>query len=145
MQGAKQPVSHVHPSLPEQTMNQRIASALAFAASVAAATLAATAMTSSARAEGPIGDKTEFVSERSRADVRAETLAARPSSAGGEWIGQQTGPLPTSGLTRAQARADYIAAREEVMARNSESGGTPTMAAAPVRVIPTMAAAQPAQ
>jgi hypothetical protein len=148
MQGAKQPVSHVHPSLPEKTMNQRITSALAFACSVAAATLAATAMSSSAWADDITIDPTPFVSQRSRAEVRAEMLAdrARLSSAGSEWIAQQSAPLAPSGLTRAQARADYIAAREEVLARNSEGGGSATMAAAPVRVMPTMAAAaQPAQ
>jgi hypothetical protein len=148
MQGAKQPVSHVHPSLPEKTMNQRIASALAFACSVAAATLAATAMSSSARADDITIETTPFVSQRSRAEVRAEVLADRTqlSSAGNEWVAQQSAPLPTSGLTRQQARADYIAAREEVLARNSEGGGATAMAAAPVRVMPTMAAAaQPAQ
>ena len=129
-------------------MNQRIASALAFACSVAAATLAATAMSSTAWADDITIDKTPFVSQRSRADVRAETLADRTklSSAGIEWVGQQNGPLPTSGLTRAQARADYISAREEVMARNSEGGGSSGMAVArTARVMPTMAAAQTAQ
>lgn len=148
MQGAKQPVSHVHPSLPEKTMNQRIASALAFACSVAAATLAATAMSSTAWADDITIDTTPFVSQRSRAEVRAEVLAnrAKLSSAGNEWVAQQSEPLPASGLTRAQARADYIASRDEVMARNSEGGGSATMAVAPVRAMPTMAAAiQPAR
>lgn len=129
-------------------MNQRIASALAFAASVAAATLAATAMSSSARADDITIDTTPFVSQRSREEVRAEVLAnrARLSSAGSEWVAQQSEPLPSSGLTRAQARADYIAAREEVLARNSEGGGSATMAAVPaMRPMPTLAAAQPAQ
>ena len=148
MQGAKQPAPDVHPSLPEKTMNQRIASALAFACSVAAATLAATAMSTSAWADDITIDPTPFVSQRSRAEVRAEVLANRDklSSAGNEWVAQQSAPLTSSGLTRAQARADYIAAREEVMARNSEGGGSATMAAAPARrPMPTMAAVQPAQ
>jgi len=129
-------------------MNQRTASALAFACSVAAATLAATAMSSSAWADDITIDTTPFVSQRSRAEVRAEVLAdrAKLSSAGYEWIAQQSAPLPTSGLTRAQAKADYVAAREEVMARNSEGGGAALMGGRPaVRVLPTMAAAQHAQ
>jgi len=129
-------------------MNHRTASALAFACSVAAATLAATAMSSSARADDITIDTTPFVSQRTRAEVRAEVLAdrAKLSSAGHEWIAQQSDPLPTSGMTRAQARADYVAAREEVMARNSEGGGANPMGGRPaVRVMPTMAAAQHAQ
>jgi len=129
-------------------MNQRIASALAFGCSVAAATLAATAMSSNAWADDITIDTTPFVSQRSRAEVRAEVLADRAglSSAGNEWVAQQSAPLPTSGMTRAQARADYVAAREEVMARNSEGGGASLMGGRPaVRVLPTMAAAQNAE
>ena len=126
-------------------MNHRIASALAFGCSVAAATLAATAMSSNAWADDITIDTTPFVSQRSRAEVRAEVLAnrAKLSSAANEWIAQQSAPLPTSGLTRAQAQADYIAAREEVMARNSEGGGSALSGGMPaVRVLPTMAATQ---
>jgi hypothetical protein len=148
MQGAKQPAPFVHPSLPEKTMNQRIASALAFGCSVAAATLAATAMSSTAWADDITIDTTPFVSQRSRAEVVAEMMADRASlsSAGNEWVAQQSAPLPTSDLTRAQARSDYIAAREEVLARNSEGGGSATMAVAPkARVMPTIAAVRPVQ
>ena len=116
-------------------MNNRIASALAFTGSVAAATLAAALMTGNALAESPTIDKTPFVSSLSRADVRNEVRAARLSSAGGEWAGQKTSPFMSNGLTRAQARADYIAARDEVMARNSE-GGSVHAAAAPSRSMP---------
>jgi len=129
-------------------MNQRTASALAFGCSVAAAALAAAAMTGTARAESPTIDTTPFVSTRSQADVRSETLAARKTltSAGNEWLTQQNGPLPSSGLSRAEARAGYIAAREEVHARGSEMGGATPMARSSRRApVTTAVAAQPAQ
>jgi len=130
-------------------MNHRIASALAFGCSVAAATLAATAMSTAAWADDITIDPTPFVSQRSRAEVQAEALANRDKlSAGGyEWMAQKSDPLPTSGLTRAQVQAEYIAARDEVAAHNSEGGGPATfMAAGPVtRPMPTMTAARPAQ
>jgi hypothetical protein len=117
-------------------MNHRIASTLAFTGSVAAATVAAALMSGNALAETPTIDDTKFVSSRSRAEVRDEVLAAHLSSAGGEWSGQQTAPFMSNGLTRAQARSDYIAARDEVMARNSEGGGSVRSAVAPSRSVP---------
>ncbi|KQT08108.1 hypothetical protein [Ramlibacter sp. Leaf400] len=126
----------------------RIASALAFASSAAAAALAAFAMSGSAYAETPTIDTTKFTSMRSRAEVRSEALAdrARLSSAGSEWLTQQSGPLPRSGMTRAQARAEYIADRDEVLARNSEIGDTSRFASAKGRAtMPTMLAGQPAR
>jgi hypothetical protein len=126
-------------------MNQRIASALAFASSAAAAALAAVAMTGTAQAESPTIDTTKFVSDRSRMEVRDETRAAKLSAAGGEWSGQKSSFQPSSSLTRAQVRAEYIGAREEVLARNSEGGQTSFMAAAPVRTMPVMIAEQPAR
>ena len=128
-------------------MNHRLASALAFATSAAAASLAAFAMSSSAYAETPTIDKTPFVSTKSRAEVRTETLSdrARLSSAGGEWQGQQVSPLQRSGLTSAQARADYIASRDEVLARNSEGGGDTARIASARAPMPMMLAAQPAR
>jgi hypothetical protein len=105
-------------------MNQRTASALAFGCSVAAAIAASTLM-SNARAESPLVDTTKgFTSQRSASDVRGETLSKRRSlsSAGAEYLSQQNGPLPSSGLTRADSRGQYIAARDEVHDRDSESG-----------------------
>lgn len=124
MRGARPPAPIASDVLPEKTMNPRIASALGFALSVAAAALAAAAMTGTVRAESPLVDTPAYAGQRSVAEVRGETLAARRTltSAGTEWVGQQDGGLPGSGLTRADARAAYIAARDEVHARDSEMG-----------------------
>jgi hypothetical protein len=124
----------------------RTASSLAFACSVAAATIAATAMTGTARAESPAIDTQPFVSTRSVADVRGETRAARAtlSSAGNEWVTQQNDPLPASGLARMDARNGYISAREEVLARGSELGG-PAFARGSASRASMLVAEQPAR
>lgn len=107
-------------------MDHRFSSILVYSATVAAAMLGAAAMTGSAHAEGPIGDASPFAGSQSRAEVRAELLRDRTlvSSHATEWT-LQANPLPQpgSGYTRAQARADYVASREEVRAMNSEGGG----------------------
>lgn len=107
---------------------------VSFGCAVAAAALAVTAISGNARAEGPLVDRQAFVSSRSAAEVRAEALASRNqlSSAGHEWLDQQNGPQPhaDSGATRAQARADFIGARDAVRWSNGE-GGTAVMGGAP--------------
>lgn len=113
-------------------MNQRIASIFGFIGSVAAATLAAAAMTGSAWAEGPIGDTKPFVGSLSRAEVKAELAKDRQlvTSYASEWQLQQSAMLqPTRGYTREQAQADYIAQREEVRAMTAEHGGSGHFAA----------------
>jgi hypothetical protein len=77
-------------------MTSRIASALAFTGTAAAALMAATVMTTQAHAETPyIADNSQaFHSTRSRAEVKAEVLRDRKqlSSAGYEWAMQQNTP-----------------------------------------------------
>lgn len=117
-------------------MNQRLASILAFGSTVAASLLAAGLMTGSAWAEGPIGDNTAFVGSRTRAEVQAELMANRHllTSAASEYALQQGEPRgPANGYTAAQARAEYIASRDEVRAMNSEHGGSGHFASAPAR------------
>jgi hypothetical protein len=120
-------------------MNQRIASIAAYIGSVAVATLAAAIMSGNAFAESPLDDsKAPFVSARSRAEVKAELAGDRQdiTSYASEWVLQQgESPAFASGYTRAQARADYIAARDQVHAMTAEDGGSFYLArmAAPVR------------
>jgi hypothetical protein len=117
-------------------MNHRIHSILVFGGTLAAAVLGAAAMTGPAWAEGPIGESTPFTSTRTAAEVQAELIANRHllSSSGSEWAMQQGEPRhPASGYTSAQARADYIASRDEVRAMNSEDGGSGYFARSNVR------------
>ncbi|NML45272.1 hypothetical protein HHL11_16075 [Ramlibacter sp. G-1-2-2] len=108
-------------------MKQHHASMFGYLGSVAAAGLAAALMSGNARAESPLDDtKAPFVSERARAEVLAERDQMRPmmTSYAYEWTLQQGARVDVaSGYTRAQAKADYIAAREQVHAMNSEAGG----------------------
>lgn len=125
-------------------MNHHRASTFGFAASVAAATLAAVLMSGNALAETPTAAGPAFVGSLDRAEVRADLLRNRAqlTSYGIEWSLQQgETPHTMSGLTRAQARADYIAARDEVRAMNSEAGGSPqALHAQPRRAATTVAA-----
>lgn len=107
-------------------MDYRFASTFAYLGSVAAATLAAALMSGNALAEGPIEGSAPFVSTRSAAEVRADVLQHRAqiTSYASEYSMQQAAPLSTSGYTREQARADYIAARDEVRAMTAEDGGS---------------------
>jgi len=109
-------------------MNHRTASMLAYAGSVAAAALAATLMSGNALAEGPLDypPSAPFVSTRSRADVRAEVMQDRAQlgSYAVEWQLEQREPQVPTGYTHAQARSDYLAAREEVRAMTAEDSGS---------------------
>ena len=63
------------------------------------------------------------------------------TSAASEWALQRNEPRQmSSGYTRAQARADYIAAREEVRAMTAEYGGSGHFAYAPSRATGTVVA-----
>jgi len=113
-------------------MTRHFASALTFAASTAAVVCAAVMASSSAYAESPLAvQATPFVSSRTRADVRAELMGQRAviTAAGGEWA-QQHNQVPqlNSGYTTAQAKAEYLAARREVMALTSEDSGSSYLA-----------------
>ena len=109
-------------------MNHRNASLFAYAGSVAAAVLAATLMTGNAYAEGPLDypPSTPFVSARTRAEVKAELMQDRGqiSSYASEYRLEQTEPMVPSGYTTAQARADYLASRDEVHAMTAEDSGS---------------------
>ena len=126
----------------------RIASALAYAGTVTAATLAATLMAGNALAETPTIDTTPFVSTLSRAQVQGEVLRSRGqvSAAGTEWAMQHNDQQPLiAGVTRAETTAAYIAAREQVRAINSEDGGSSYFAQARTRRPEAMMASMSAQ
>lgn len=123
-------------------MNRRLASALAYTCTVAAATLASAVMTVPAIAESPLAVPAQpFVSTRTRAEVQAELMGQRLSSAGSEWVLQANAPQQrTSSITRAQATADYIASRDAIHALNSEDSGSAYLAQSPMRARSTMVA-----
>lgn len=112
-------------------MNQRSASFLAIASTVAAFGFAAAIASGKAYAGDITIDPTVFVSTLSRAEVKADVMAHRDavSAARGEGI-MQAGdtPLPAIMLTRAQVRSDYVAARDEVRALTAEDSGSTWLA-----------------
>ena len=129
-------------------MDHRSTSILAFSATVAAAMLGAAVITGSAHAEGPIGDTSPFAGSRSRAEVRTELMQGRMqvTAHASEWTLQGNPQVHArSGYTRDQARAGYIASRDEVRAMNSESGGAGYFARSTVRTPTTLAARRIAQ
>jgi hypothetical protein len=116
-------------------MTRHFASALSFAASTAAIACAAAMASSSAYAESPLAvPATPFVSSLSRAEVQAELMSQRATitAAGGEWA-QQSNQVArmNSGYTTAQAKAEYLAARREVMALTGEDSGSSYLAKRP--------------
>jgi hypothetical protein len=122
-------------------MNHRHASAFVFSATVAAAGLAAAVMTGGARAEMPSDVILKFTSDRSRVAVKDEVRSDRQlvSAASNETTTLDKGLWTTkSGYTRAEARAGYIGARDEVRARTAEDSGSSYHA--PVKASPTVVA-----
>jgi predicted nucleic acid-binding protein len=113
-------------------MNRKLASTLSIA-STAAAIFAAAAMASgSAYADDITIDTTPFVSTRTRAEVRAEVKGqAEQLRIASSEFGTHSQPAPTtaSGYTRAQAKAEYITARDQVHALNAEDSGSSYLAA----------------
>src|SRR5688572_28881317 len=107
-------------------MTRHTFSVIAYSSSAAAATLAAIVMAGSALAETPTIDNTPFVSTTTRPEVQAELFSHRDllSSSPSEWVMQQKEAHTTSGYTRQQAQAEYIASREQVREMNSEGGGS---------------------
>ena len=108
-------------------MNRNLASALAITTTAAAALAFAAIASGNAYADDITIDNTPFVSTKTRAEVRAELMGLPEAvrNANSEWSMQlnQT-PQPNSGYTRAQAKAEYIAARREVNALNAEDSGS---------------------
>jgi hypothetical protein len=125
----------------------KLVSSLAYAATVTAAALAVTLISSAAWAETPTVDDTPFVSTRTRAEVRAEVLSQRSSlsAAAGEWATYlpQLYPRPATGsVTREQLKAQYIAERDRVKAMNGEDSGSAFIAQNRARAGGTQVAGQ---
>ena len=107
-------------------MKRNLASALALGASAAAA-IAAALGPGKAYADDITIETTPFVSSRSRTEVKAELMGQRAmvTAAGSEWTLQHNVvPHLTSGYTSQQARAEFIASRQEVSALNGEDSGS---------------------
>jgi hypothetical protein len=105
-------------------MDQRIVSTLGYLGTVAAAMLAAALMSGHALAEGPIETPPAFTGSLSRAQVLQDR--GQLTSFANEWtLQQELSRAPAaSGITRAQATAGYIAARDEVHAMTAEDSGS---------------------
>jgi hypothetical protein len=120
-------------------MNPRFEPILGSATAIAAVACAAVLSAGRVYAETPTIDKTPFVSQRSAAEVRAEVMAYRRqlSSAGVEWTLNRNDPQPiASTTTPAEARAAYLAAREETSALTSEDSGSSSLARRAVAMTP---------
>ena len=113
-------------------MNRHFAiTTAAYIGSVAAALLAVAFMSGKAHAEGPIEVLPPFAGTLSSAQVRADLMQHRAQVSGyeSEWERQRNSAVQAaSSTTRAQVRADYIAARDEVHAMTSEDGGSSFLA-----------------
>ena|SRR5215208_1124961 len=113
-------------------MNRKLSSILTITTTAAAVFAVAAIASGNAYADDITIDNTHFVSSKTRAEVRAEVLAQSLTSASGEWRKQLNDATPIkSAYTRQQARDEYIAARDEVNARNGEDGGSSYVAALP--------------
>ena len=112
-------------------MNRTFAFALVIAAATAAAASAGNAL-----ADDITIDSTPFHSSATRAEVLAE-LASYNRSAAGFWSDEY---MPQASLhseqTRAEVRAKYIAAREQVAALNGEDSGSMTIARVRAQAVP---------
>jgi len=110
-------------------MNQDIESLLAMAAvgAIAAAAAAAMVLPGVALADDITIDNTPFVSSRSRAQVQQELLGQvrEVQAAAGEWELQQGERSTFRGqVAGLDARADYVAHRQEVSALTGEDSGS---------------------
>ena len=118
-------------------MSRNIASTLTITTTAAAALAFAAIASGNAYADDITVDNTPFVSSRTRAEVQAEVMGQSQSLsiASSEWSTQMNGaPQPMSDLTRAQVKAEYLAARHEVNALNAEDSGSSYFATLPRRV-----------
>ena len=120
-------------------MNRKLASALTITIRAAAVLAFAAIASGNAYADDITIDNTPFVSSKTRAEVRAEVMGQSEAlrTASSEWSMQfNQAAQPTSGYTTAQAKAEYIAARREVNARNAEDSGSSYFATLPRSVRP---------
>jgi hypothetical protein len=125
-------------------MDHRITSSFGFIGSVAAAALAAAVMSGNARAEGPIEHIYPTTGQLTRAEVQAQVDRGQLSSYASEYALQQDTRLQgLSGYTREQARADYIASRDEVHAMNAEDSGSQRVSRAPASTSMAVVAVSP--
>jgi hypothetical protein len=116
-------------------MNRNLASTLTITATAAAAFAMAALACNNAYADDITVDNTPFVSSKTRAEVQAEVTGQDMSIASSEWATQMNEPRRTmSDFTRAQATAEYLAARREVSAMNAEDSGSFYFAMLPRRV-----------
>ena len=124
-------------------MPSRFASHVAFAGAAAAAAFAGALMAGGVRAETYSTEIRDFTGTRARDEVRAEVQADRSLFAASNELSTQGQAQPATqpGYSRAQARADYIAARDEVRAMTGEDSGSMWLGHAPMAVRHTQLAA----
>jgi hypothetical protein len=128
--GAKQPTTDPK----EATMNRRLSQCLfAFAAACAL----------NVHAESPLPANEAFVSAKSRADVQAELAAFRQSGANPWSLAYDPLRDFQGGASRAQVKADYLAAREQVQAFAGEDSGSAFLARSRAAAAPRMLASHP--
>lgn len=102
-------------------MTRNIALVIEIAAGVAAVAAAVAITSGKAFADDITIDNTPFVSTRSRAEVQAEIK----TGANDEWTMQFNQSAQIKGAyTREEARAEYVAARNEVNSLNGEDSGS---------------------
>ena len=119
-------------------MNRNVASSLCLSTAAVAFAAAAVMTTGNAYADDITIETMPAVLSASRAVIKAEALK-RPAT--DEWTLQQNQPpLLESGFTAAKAKADYIAARDEVRALNAEDSGSTYFWKMPRSATSTMAA-----
>jgi hypothetical protein len=119
----------------EIDMNRNIASTLTITTTAAAAIALAAIASGNAYADDITVDNTPFVSSRTRAEVQAEVIGQSLTIASSEWSTQMNQPPQRmSDFTRAQATAEYLAARSEVNALTAEDSGSSYFATLPRRV-----------
>jgi hypothetical protein len=117
-------------------MNRNLASVLTVSATAAALFAVAAIASGNAYADDITIDSTPFVSSRTRAEVQAEVMGQSEALrlASSEWSMQSNqGPRATSEFTRAQATAEYVAARGQVNALNGEDSGSIYLSTLPRR------------
>ena len=125
-------------------MNRKLASTLTIVSTAAAAFAFAAIASGNAYADDITVDNTPFVSTRTRAEVQAEVMGQSEALriASSEWSMQSNhAAVPHNDLTRAQVKAEYIAARGEVNAFNSEDSGSSYLARLPRTVDATLVVA----
>lgn len=114
--------------------------ALAMEIAVGAAAIAAAAAITPAHADDITIDDSPWTSTASRAEVRAQLMKSGSIT---EWTMQFNESRVKTDYARGQARAEYLAARDEVRALNGEDSGSAYLGKTPVNARAIMGA--PAQ